>query len=298
MCYLPISKKTPSSADALPRRVRTALATLCLLIAAIPAAAQVQAPDLKTNIAALSSLDYSARMNAARLIRRAAAAEAVPALVQAVTRHSDEFVRYRAFIVLSSFNDSRTGDLVKTLLRDRNDRLREVAYKWLEAHPDPAMASPLIAALQTEQAEFVRPALVSALAALGEDPQVQRALLPEISRGLDLFRGAVIEALGRRRSAYAVDAIAAVARLQGPLQDDAVVALGRIGGPRATAALAALAKEATAPDLSLTIRAAECVTGQQCDSAIKGLVDAVTAARAASGVIRAGVTGLATIAAA
>ena len=68
-----------------------------------------------------------------------------------------------------------------------------------------------------------------ALAALGSDPQVQRALIAEAGRGLDFFRSAVIEALGEHRAAYAVDAIAAVAKLDGPLQDDAVLALGRIG---------------------------------------------------------------------
>ncbi len=90
----------------------------------------------------------------------------------------------------------------------------------------------LLAALQTEQAEFVRPALVSALAALGNDPQVQRALVAEAGRGLDFFRIGVIEALGERRAAYAVDTIVAAAKLDGPIQDDAVLALGRIGGAR------------------------------------------------------------------
>ena len=169
-----------------------------------------QAPAaISTHIANLSSLDYPTRMNAARAIRRLPAAEAVPALAEAVRKHRDEFVRYRAFIVLSSFNDRGTAELVSGLLRDANDRLREVAYKWLEAHPDPAMVPTLLSSLQTEQAEFVRPALVSALATLGDDTRVQRALLGEIGRGLDFFRSAVIEALGRRRAAYALDGIAA-----------------------------------------------------------------------------------------
>src|SRR6185436_2327052 len=111
------------------------------------------------------------------------------------------------------------------------------------AHPDPGMVPTLLSSLQTEEAEFVRPAVVSALAALGEDARVQRALLGEIGRGLDFFRGAVIEALGRRHAAYALDAIGAVAKLQGPLQDDAVIALGRIGGPRAIAVLTSIASE-------------------------------------------------------
>ena len=157
-----------------------------------------QAPvDLQTTISQLSSLDYPTRMNAARTIRRLPASEAVPALVTAVQKHRDEFVRYRAFIVLSSFGDRGTGDLVRALLGDANDRLREAAYKWLEAHPDPSMVPALLNALQTEKAEFVRPAAVAAAAALGEDQRVQRALLGEIGRGMDFFRSAVIEASRR-----------------------------------------------------------------------------------------------------
>ena len=48
-------------------------------------------------------------------------------------------------------------------------------------------------------------------------------------RGEDDFRGAVIEALGDYKAAYAVAAIIEVAKLDGPLQDDAITALGKIG---------------------------------------------------------------------
>lgn len=252
-------------------------------------------PDLQGNLARLSSLDYSTRMNAARTLRRLPAAEAVPALTEAVLKHRDEFVRFRAFVVLSSFSDRGTGELVRGLLRDANDRLREVAFKWLEAHPDPAMVPTLLDALQSEQAEFVRPAVVSALATLGDDARVQRALLGEIGRGMDFFRGAVIEALGRRRAAYAVDGIAAVARLQGPLQDDAVIALGRIGGAKALAALKALPESPT-PALALTLRSAQCMAGEACEPALKAIVEAVTAPAASAAVVRAGLSGLTAVA--
>jgi HEAT repeat protein len=278
-----------------PRILIAALLAFVLSWAA--ASAQTPAADLRANIGRLTSLDYPTRMNAARTIRRLPSAEAVPALVEAIRKHSDEFVRYRAFIVLSSFNDPGTGDLVRGLLRDANDRLREVAYKWLEAHPDPALAPALLSSLQSEEAEFVRPAVVSALAALGDDARVQRALLGEIGRGLDFFRGAVIDALGRRRAAYALDGVAAVAKLQGPLQDDAVLALGRIGGARALAVLISVAAESPAPGLVLTIRAAQCMAGEQCDATIKAIVDSVTAPSVAAAVLRAGVSGLTAIAA-
>jgi hypothetical protein len=235
-------------------------------------------------------------MNAARAIRRLPAAEAVPSLTEAVRKHGDEFVRYRAFVVLSSFNDRGTSDLVRGLLRDANDRLREVAYKWLEIHPDPALVPTLLSALQTETAEFVRPALVSALAALGDDMRVQRALLGEIGRGLDFFRSAVIEALGRRHAAYALDGIAGVAKLQGPLQNDSVIALGRIGGPRALAALMALAADAPAPSLAWTLRAARCMAGESCDAAIEAIGAAVREPSVSAAVLRAGMGGLTAIA--
>ena len=274
----------------------TAFVAFVLLLLCAAINAQSPPADLQANLTRLSSLDYPVRMNAARVIRRLPPAEAVPALVEAVRKHRDEFVRYRAFIVLSSFNDRGTAALVRGLLEDANDRLREVAYKWLEAHPDQAMVPTLLNALQTEQAEFVRPAAVSALAALGEDARVQRALLGEVGRGLDFFRGAVIDALGRQRAAYAIDTIASVAKLPGPLQDDAVIALGRIGGPRALAALGPLATDSSSPAFSLTVRAAQCIAGERCDAAIKAIVDAVSAPGASAAVIRAGMSGLIAVA--
>jgi hypothetical protein len=301
MSHLTRTRKTLSSVDVLSPRARLARlamsAVLCGATVVSTAAAQSAPPagDLKTHIANLSSLDFPTRMNAARMIRRAPAAEAGPALAQAVAKHADEFVRYRALIVLSSFNDRGTAALVRGLLADRNDRVREAAYKWLEANPDPTLAPTLLASLQTEQAEFVRPALVGALAALGDSPQVQRALLAEVPRGLDFFRSAVIDALGRHRAEYAVDAIAAVAPLEGPLQDDAILALGRIGGGRAAAALARVANPRG--DLALTVRGAQCLLGDRCDAAIKQLVDSAGATGASAPVIRAAVTALSAIAA-
>jgi HEAT repeat protein len=302
MSHLPLSRKIPSSVDVTQggrRLVAAAVVLLAFAAAAVTVALAAQgaaapSPALAAHVTNLASLDYPTRMTAARMIRRAPAADAVATLRAAVDRHADEFVRYRAFVILSSFNDPGTGALVRALLKDRNDRLREAAYKWLELNPDPGMASTLLAALQTEQAEFVRPALVGALAALGSSPSVQRALVTETSRGLDFFRGAVIDALGRHRATYAVDAIAGIATLEGPLQDDAVMALGRIGGPRATAALAAM--KAASPEVMPTVRAAQCLAGQPCEAAIKLLVDSAGAQGASGASMRAAVNALAALA--
>jgi HEAT repeat protein len=258
-------------------------------------AQQPSSPDVKASIDRLGNFDYPTRTVAARTIRRVPASEAVPALVQAVRSHPDQFVRYRALVLVTAFNDRGTPDLMRSLFRDRNDRVREVAYRWFAAYPEPAMSRALLASLQSEQAEFVRPALVAALAAIGNDPQVQAALIAEAGRGFDFFRIAVIEALGERRAAYAVDAIAAAAKMDGPIQDDAVLALGRIGGTRATEALASLKPEGA--EVIASLHAAQCLAGQDCAGRIKALVDIATDSRASSQAARAAISALGAIAA-
>ena len=278
------------------RRVILLLLLATLAVTSVTAAGQAPAStsDLKALIANLGSLDYATRTNAARLIRRAPAAEAVPALVEAVRRHPDEYVRNRAFIVLSSFNDKGTADLARTLLNDRNDRLRESVFKWLEQHPDPKLVAVLLSSLQTEVAEFVRPALIGALAAVDQDVQVQRALVAEVGRGLDVFRSAVIDALGRYHAAYAVDAIAPITREDGPLQEDALLAIGRIGGPKADAILGAVT--GASPDAQFTARAASCLAGKGCETHLLALINAATAVGARPAAVRAAISGLAAVA--
>ena len=104
-----------------------------------------------------------------------------------------------------------------------------VAYGWFEHHPDPLAVPLLVEALLKESSEFVRPALLRALAASG-DPRAREAVMPLIMRGQDDFRSGLIAALGDYRASYALNAIIDVAKLEGPLQDDAVVAAGKIGG--------------------------------------------------------------------
>lgn len=280
---------------------RFALPLLLFVSLAVPAAARPQAAPatdaaaIPSNIISLGSLDYPVRTRAARLLRRAPENEVVPALVAAVRdAHTDEYVRFRAFVLLTSFNAAATPELARVVLRDRNDRLRETAYKWLEQHPDPQLTPTLLAALQTEQAEFVRPALEGALAALGSDPEVQRALVAEAGRGLDVFRSAVIDALGRHHATYAVDALAAVAREEGPLQGDAILALGRIGGDAARAVLAQLMPRGEA---AVTLQAAQClVAAETCPAQIDALKATAAGAFVRASVAQAAVGGLGTLA--
>jgi HEAT repeat protein len=231
-----------------------------------PRAPQAVAPaDLQAAIDKLGDLDYDTRTNAARTIRRTAGAQAVPALLQAVAEHRDGYVRYRSLVLLTGFNDPRTNDAIRESLKSPNDRLRTVAFSFLERNPSRVMLPELLAALETELAEFVRPALIRALAAAGDDPRVQSVLVREVSRGEDFFRSAVIEALGDYKASYAFAALAKVAVLEGPLQDDAALALGKIGDKRALEILAGLqrtAARATQP----TIAAAICLLGVNCES--------------------------------
>jgi HEAT repeat protein len=244
-----------------------------------PSAPQTVSPaQLQAAIAKLGDLDYGTRTNASRTVRRTAAAQAVPALMQAVSDQADGYVRYRALILLTGFNDLRTKDAMRESLASPNDRLRAVAYSFFEHNPDRAMVPQLVIALDKEQAEFVRPALVRALASVaaaaqGDDvTRARQALVREVARGEDFFRSAVIEALGDYKSQYALDALITVAKLDGPLQDDAALALGKIGDKRALETLAAIQR--TAPRTAQpSIATAICLLGVNCESHQSYLVD-------------------------
>src|SRR5712692_4276488 len=169
-------------------------AVVCCLLAVLSGvtAATAQEPSaprpispsqLKAAIDKLGDLDYDTRTAASRTVRRVPGAQAVPALLQALAEHTDGYVRYRALVLLTGFNDPRTKDAMRESLASPNDRLRTVAYSFFEHNPNPAMVPDLLAALDKEQAEFVRPALVRALAALGGDPKVQQTLTRETGRG-------------------------------------------------------------------------------------------------------------------
>jgi HEAT repeat protein len=257
------------------------LCTLCVLGGGAQSAAQepagpqpVQPAQLQAAISKLGDLDYATRTNASRTVRRTASTQAVPALLQAVAEQADGFVRYRALVLLTGFNDPRMKDAIRESLASPNDRLRAVAYGFFEHNPDPAMVPQFLAALDKEQGEFVRPELVRALAAHGDDARVRQALLREVGRGEDFFRSAVIEALGDHKAQYAVDALTVIAKLEGPLQDDAALALGKIGDKRALETLAAIQRTAPRPTQP-TIAAAICLLNVNCQSHEGYLVDAL-----------------------
>jgi HEAT repeat protein len=264
-----------------------------------PSAPQpVSAAALSSAIDNLGKLDYATRMTASRTVRRTPAAQATPALLQAVDEHADGYVRYRALVLLTGFNDPRTRDAMRSSLMSPNDRLRTVAYSFFEHNPDPGMVPDLLNALEKEDAEFVRPALIRALAAAGSDARVQQALVREASRGEDFFRSAVIEALGDYHAAYAFDVLTSIVKLDGPLQDDAAIALGKLGDKRALEALAALQR--TAPRTRQpAIAAGICLLGVNCESHENYLIETLKFSDTNAGfqdLLRGAASGLAAIA--
>jgi HEAT repeat protein len=221
--------------------------------------------QLKAAIDRLGTVDYAARTAAARALRRAPVATVAPALIEAVSQHSDGFVRFRALVLLSGMNDARTHDVMVQALSSPNDRLRAAGYAYFEHNPDPLLIPRMLAALATESAETVRPALTRTLAAYGTDPRVRDALNGLVIKGQDFFRSAVIEAIGDYKGGYALPSLVQVAKLEGPLQDDAVLAIGKIGDKKSVDTLAALQR--TAPrSVQPTIAAAICLLGINCSS--------------------------------
>ena len=226
---------------------------------------EVTAKDVGGAIDSLGAFEFTGRLAAARTVRRASPSIAVPALMRAVASHSDQYVRFRALVVLSGFNDPRTRDVMVKALADPNDRVRAVAYAWFGYHVDQLVLPRLLQALDREESEFVRPALTRALFAYGKDAKVRQALTDLVMKGHDLFRAAVIEGAGDFKADYALQPVIEVSKLDGPLQDDAVLAIGRIGDKRGIETLAALQR--TSPrTLQPTIAAAICLLGSNCAS--------------------------------
>jgi HEAT repeat protein len=283
--------------------VTRAIAIGLVILWAGPAAVQTPppagTPPLAAAIDNLGKFDAAVRTVAARTVRRAPAAQAVPALIEAASSHADGYVRFRALVLLAGFNDPRARDVMIRVLGDPNDRLRAVAYAYFEQNAEPGMAARLTTALEKEESEFVRPALTRALAAYAvDDPKVRPVMTQLVMRGQDLFRSAVIEALGDYHATYALAPLTQVARLEGPLQEDAVLALGKLGDKRALETLSALQR--TAPRVRQpAIASAICLLGVNCESHQKFVIDSLTFATKNVGyqdLLRASARGLAAIA--
>jgi HEAT repeat protein len=257
------------------RRLAFSLA-VAMAVGAGAAASQgdpaVTRPQLAAAIDKLGDLDFTTRMGAGRTVRRAEPAMAVPALQQAVAGHTDGYVRFRALVLLSGFNAPRTSDVMISAMADPNDRLRTVAYAYFEHNPNPSVLPRLLAAADKEDSEFVRPALMRALAAHGSDARVRQTMSKLVMQGQDFFRSAVIEALGDFKGAYASAQLTELAKLDGPLQDDAVVALGKIGDKASLAVFAALQRSAPR-ETQPAVAGAICQLGVNCPTHTKYIAD-------------------------
>lgn len=231
-----------------------------------------QPVDVQAAIGNLGNFDFDVRTRAARSVRRVPAATIVPALEDAARRHADEYVRFRALVLLSGLDTAATTRVALDLMGDRNDRLRTVAYQWFERHPRADVLPRLLAALPREESPYVRPALTRALAAYPDAPEARDVLRPLVLRGEDQFRSSVITALGEHRGAFALKEITAVADLDGPLRDDAVAALGQIGDPGSRLFVAGLQKSGP-PELQPTVSAALCLLQIDCAARLKYIID-------------------------
>ena len=255
---------------------------LCAALAVFaPAYAQERGPtpatpeQIRAAIDKLADFDYATRMAAGRTIRRAPSAQAVPALLQAVSEHADGFIRFKSLTLLTGYNDPRTADAMETAMTSPNDRLREVAYAYFEQNPRASLAAKMLAALDKEEGEFVRPALVRALAAMAKEPKVADLLIRDAARGLDFFRSTVIEAIGDYKIAAAIPRLTEIAKIDGPLQDDAATALGKIGDKTALGTLAALQQSAP-KEAQPAIAAAICLMGTNCSAHVGYLEKTLT----------------------
>ena len=264
-----------------PLASRAVVLVLAVLLTAAVAVAQERGPtpvspeEIQQAIGQLGDLDYPVRMGAGRTIRRAPAAQVVPALLQAVTEHADGYIRYKALVLLTGFSDPRTVDAMREAMVSPNDRLREVAFAYFEQFPEPALAPRMLAALDKEEGEFVRPALIRGLAAVHKEPKVTEILIRDAGRGVDFFRSTVIEALGDYKIAAAVARLTEIAKIDGPLQDDAATALGKIGDKSALGALAELQRTAS-KESQPAIAAAICLMGTNCAAHIGYLEKTLT----------------------
>ena len=231
--------------------------------------------EIRLAIGKLGDLDYATRMRAGRTIRRAPAAQVVTALLQTVAEHADGYIRYKALTLLTGFNDPRTVDAMREAMVSPNDRLREVAFAYFEQFPEPLLAARMLAALDKEEGEFVRPALIRALAAIHKEPKVSDGLIRDAGRGIDFFRSTVIEAIGDYKILSAVPKLTEIARIDGPLQDDAATALGKIGDKTALGTLAELQRTAS-KEVQPAIAAAICLMGVNCSAHIGYLEKTLT----------------------
>lgn len=252
----------------------------CTVLAVQTGLAQTATDDLRMAVDQLGDFDYAVRMEASRRLRRADVDASLPVLLDAVEHHDDSYVQFRSIVLIYGLDLPDAQTVFDEALDSQNDRVRAVAYEYFEQVPSAAIVPQLLAALDTETSEFVRPYLVRALAANADDPAVRERLILDIDRGQGYFRGAVIEALGDHRAAYAVESLIPIIEDPGPLRDDALLALGKIGDGRVLAPLRAVQENADTT-LQPVVSATACLLNISCEAQLTYINNALRYAAAA-----------------
>ena len=233
---------------------------------------QTTEDQLHEAIDQLAEFDYAVRVEASRALRRADPDVVRPVLLHAVEHHQDSYVQFRSLVLIYGLDLPDVDKVFSGALNSSNDRVRASAYEYFETFPSPDVGSQLLAALDTETSEFVRPYLVRALAANDDDSSVRERLVQDIHRGQSYFRGAVIEALGDHRALYAVDSLIPLIAEDGPFRDDALLALGKIGDRRVIQPLRQLQRDNDAK-IQPIVSAAACLLDVGCDGQLSYIVD-------------------------
>ena len=233
---------------------------------------QTTEDQLHEAIDQLAEFDYAVRVEASRALRRADPDVVHPVLLHAVEHHQDSYVQFRSLVLIYGLDLPNVDKVFSGALNSSNDRVRASAYEYFETFPSPDVGSQLLAALDTETSEFVRPYLVRALAANDDDSSVRERLVQDIHRGQSYFRGAVIEALGDHRALYAVDSLIPLIAEDGPFRDDALLALGKIGDRRVIQPLRQLQRDSDAK-IQPIVSAAACLLDVGCDGQLSYIVD-------------------------
>ena len=233
---------------------------------------QTAADELHEAIDQLAEFDYAVRVEASRALRRADPDVVHPVLLHAVEHHQDSYVQFRSLVLIYGLDLPDVDKVFSCALNASNDSVRAWAYEYFETFPSPDVGSQLLAALDTETSEFVRPYLVRALAANDDDSSVRERLVQDIHRGQSYFRGAVIEALGDHRALYAVDSLIPLIAEAGPFRDDALLALGKIGDRRVIQPLRQLQRDSDAK-IQPIVSAAACLLDVGCDGQLSYIVD-------------------------
>tara|TARA_B100001123_G_scaffold31337_1_gene32901 strand:- start:3275 stop:4444 length:1170 start_codon:yes stop_codon:yes gene_type:complete len=233
---------------------------------------QTAEDQLHEAIDQLAEFDYSVRVEASRALRRADPDVVRPVLLHAVEHHQDSYVQFRSLVLIYGLDLPDVDKVFSGALNSSNDRVRASAYEYFETFPSPEVVSQLLAALDTETSEFVRPYLVRALAANDDDSSVRERLVQDIHRGQSYFRGAVIEALGDHRALYAVDFLIPLIAEDGPFRDDALLALGKIGDRRIIQPLRQLQRDSDVK-MQPIVSAAACLLDVGCEGQLSYIVD-------------------------